>query len=215
MNRLIDDLLSLSRIELTEHQTPSERVDIGGVVESVAEAFEPRVRERGVTIATEVSAGLPRIVADHDQMMQVLQNLVDNAVKYGKEGGCVRIVAALAPPGGRWPARPGIMLAVSDDGPGIRARMCRVLPNGFTGSTKAGPGREAAPGSASPSSSTSSTGIAASSSSRAMWARARRSPCGCRWRNRGAGGRMAGEAVVKLARRTYCPRRCKIAGICT
>jgi two-component system phosphate regulon sensor histidine kinase PhoR len=127
MNRLIDDLLSLSRIELIEHQPPSDRVDLAGVVESVAEAFEPRVQQRRVKLETSIAAPLPRIVADRDQMLQVLQNLVDNAVKYGREGGRVQIAVARAKPGGKWPSRPGVLLSVSDDGPGIpRAHVPRL-----------------------------------------------------------------------------------------
>jgi two-component system phosphate regulon sensor histidine kinase PhoR len=58
------------------------------------------------------------VTADADQLEQVLQNLVENAVKYGREGGTVRLIVKQATPG-RWPARPGIVLAVQDDGPGI------------------------------------------------------------------------------------------------
>ena len=53
------------------------------------------------------------------RLEQVLQNLVENAVKYGREGGEVRLACAHAPPGGRFPRRPGVLLSVSDDGPGI------------------------------------------------------------------------------------------------
>jgi two-component system phosphate regulon sensor histidine kinase PhoR len=118
MNRLIDDLLSLSRIELTEHRPPSERVHVGDVAARIAAAFEPRVLARHVTLALDVDESLPPVTADADQLEQVLQNLVDNAVKYGREGGTVRLTVKPAKPG-RWPARPGIVMAVADDGPGI------------------------------------------------------------------------------------------------
>jgi two-component system phosphate regulon sensor histidine kinase PhoR len=127
MNRLIDDLLSLSRVELTEHQPPSDRVDLGAVVTGIADAFEPRITARGITLELDVAPDLPRITADHEQLLQVLQNLLENAVKYGSERGRVRISAGLATPGGRWPARPGVVLAVRDDGPGIpRAHVPRL-----------------------------------------------------------------------------------------
>ncbi|WP_457835999.1 sensor histidine kinase, partial [Staphylococcus aureus] len=64
--------------------------------------------------------GLPAIIADSDQLEQVLQNLVENALKYGRDGGRVEVAVSAARPGGRWPARPGVLLSVSDDGPGIR-----------------------------------------------------------------------------------------------
>ena len=127
MNRLIDDLLSLSRIELTEHQAPNERVDLAGLIAHMAEAFEPRLAERKARLVVTVSPGLPEITADHDQMAQVLQNLLENAVKYGREAGTIRLNAVLPEPGGRWPARPGVVLWVADDGPGIpRAHVPRL-----------------------------------------------------------------------------------------
>jgi two-component system phosphate regulon sensor histidine kinase PhoR len=127
MNRLIDDLLSLSRIELTEHQPPGELVDLGRLVETLAETFEPRVQARRITLEVAITPDLPTIVGDHDQMAQVLQNLIDNAMKYGGEGGTVRVSVGPAPPGGRWPSRPGLVLAVSDTGPGIpRAHVPRL-----------------------------------------------------------------------------------------
>ena len=116
MNRLIDDLLSLSRIELTEHQPPSDRVDLGVLIERLAAAFEPRLAERDMVLERAVAPDLPEVPGDGDQLVQVLQNLLDNAVKYG--AGAVRVSAAPAPPG-RWPARPGLVLAVTDNGPGI------------------------------------------------------------------------------------------------
>jgi two-component system phosphate regulon sensor histidine kinase PhoR len=118
MNRLIDDLLSLSRIELTEHQPPNERVDVTGVAQRIAAAFEPRVSARSVRLDLDLADNLPLVAADEDQLEQVLQNLVDNAVKYGPDGGRVRLVA-MAARAGRWPNRPGVVLSVSDDGPGI------------------------------------------------------------------------------------------------
>jgi two-component system phosphate regulon sensor histidine kinase PhoR len=118
MTRLIDDLLSLSRIELNEHQAPSESVDLSGVIERVAAAFEPRIAGRGVTLLIDAPAACPAVIADEEQMAQVISNLLDNAVKYGREGGQVEIGVASAH-GGRWPARAGVVLRVKDDGPGI------------------------------------------------------------------------------------------------
>ncbi len=118
MNRLIDDLLSLSRIELTEHQPPSGHADLAAIAARIAASFEPRMAARRVTLDVALAPDLPELVADADQIEQVLQNLVDNALKYGREGGRVRLTAVRAEPG-RWPARPGVVLSVADDGPGI------------------------------------------------------------------------------------------------
>ena len=119
MNRLIDDLLSLSRIELTEHLPPVERVDLAAAAERIAAAFEPRVAARSMRLRLQLEPSLPMVTADADQIEQVLQNLVENAVKYGREKGQVRIGVGHAPRGGRYPARPGVLLSVEDDGPGI------------------------------------------------------------------------------------------------
>jgi two-component system phosphate regulon sensor histidine kinase PhoR len=118
MNRLIDDLLSLSRIELTEHQSPSERVDVADVARRIAAAFEPSVASRRARLDLDLTADLPSVTGDADQLEQVVQNLVDNAVKYGREGGTVRLCLRVAS-AGRWPSRPGVVLSVSDEGPGI------------------------------------------------------------------------------------------------
>ena len=127
MNRLIDDLLSLSRIELTEHQPPAGRVELTGLAQRLADAFEPQVRTRQARLDLRLQPGLPMVLGDDDQLEQVLQNLLDNAVKYGRQGGIVTVTAQQAPPGGRWPARPGVIMAVADDGQGIpRAHIPRL-----------------------------------------------------------------------------------------
>ena len=118
MNRLIDDLLSLSRIELTEHQPPAGMVDLAQLVARQAAAFEPRVAARRMRLDVQVTPGLPHVTGDSDQLSQVMQNLMDNAVKYGRDDGVVSIAAEPAT-GGRWPLRPGVVLAVADDGQGI------------------------------------------------------------------------------------------------
>ncbi len=126
MNRLIDDLLSLSRIELIEHQPPADVVELRGLVSRLVAGFEPRLRERSAGLDVRMGDEVPAVVGDADQLTQVLQNLLDNAVKYGPEGGTVRLEGAVAQ-GERWPARPGVVLSVSDQGAGIpRAHLPRL-----------------------------------------------------------------------------------------
>ena len=125
MNRLIDDLLSLSRIEMVEHQAPSDTVDLAALLPRIVAGYEPRLA--GTRIVLEVAPDTPPIVGDADQIAQVTQNLLDNAVKYGRERGTVRLSAAIAKGGDPWPARPGVVLAVADEGAGIpRADLPRV-----------------------------------------------------------------------------------------
>ncbi|MBU8536922.1 ATP-binding protein [Falsiroseomonas tokyonensis] len=121
MRRLIDDLLGLSRIEITEHQPPTGSVDLGALAAAEVEAMAPILATRSARVALEAPAGLVARPADAGQLAQVLRNLLENAVRYGREGGTIRLAVAPAeetvPP--RWPARPGLVLTVADDGPGI------------------------------------------------------------------------------------------------
>ncbi len=119
MNRLIDDLLSLSRIELTEHQLPSEPLDLAQLVQLMVAGFEPRLAERRVQLAMRIEEGLPTLAGDADQLAQVLQNLLDNGLKYGRDGGVLTLDVISAPPDDRWPSRRGVVLSVGDQGAGI------------------------------------------------------------------------------------------------
>jgi two-component system, OmpR family, phosphate regulon sensor histidine kinase PhoR len=125
MNRLIDDLLSLSRIELTEHQVPSATVDLKELLTRLAAAFEPRLQQRAVALDLCIPPDVPAVVGDADQLARVVQNLLDNAVKYGSQGGTVRLAVTVASPGAaadpkqRWPPRPGMVVTVADQGAGI------------------------------------------------------------------------------------------------
>jgi len=119
MNRLIDDLLSLSRIELTEHQPPAERVDLAALLPRLVAGYEPRLAEHAARLDLQIAGELPTVLADPDQIAQVLQNLLDNAVKYGRADGTVGLSAQPAPVGGAWPTRPGVVLTVADQGAGI------------------------------------------------------------------------------------------------
>ena len=127
MTRLIDDLLSLSRIELVEHEAPGDSVDLAALLERAAAGFEARLA--GARLEVTVAEGLPPVAGDPDQLSQVLQNLLDNALKYGAlPGGAADIALTAAPAeGGDWPARPGVELAVRDRGVGIpRAHLPRL-----------------------------------------------------------------------------------------
>jgi two-component system, OmpR family, phosphate regulon sensor histidine kinase PhoR len=114
MNRLIDDLLSLPRIELIEHQVPSDTVELRELLRRLLAGFEPRLQERSITLDLHIPHDLPPVTGDADQLTQVLQNLLDNAVKYGRAGGTVHVSLAVAAR-----LRPGVLLTVSDEGAGI------------------------------------------------------------------------------------------------
>ena len=90
MARLIDDLLSLSRIELNEHIPPLDRVDLALAAAEVVEALAPLAKARDVMLEVG-SEGPAIIVGDRDQIIQLAQNLVANALKYAPPGSVVRV----------------------------------------------------------------------------------------------------------------------------
>jgi two-component system phosphate regulon sensor histidine kinase PhoR len=92
MARLIDDLMSLSRIELNEHIAPDGRVDVVVAVLDVIDALSPLAAERGVTLQTKLAPrGQAMVVGDRDQLLQVAQNLIDNGLKYSPAKGVLEI----------------------------------------------------------------------------------------------------------------------------
>jgi two-component system phosphate regulon sensor histidine kinase PhoR len=92
MRRLIDDLMSLSRIEQGEHIPPSGRVDMAVAVMDVLDALAPLAKERCVAFAPRLPPpGEAVVTADRDQIHQVIQNLAENAVKYTPAGGSVSV----------------------------------------------------------------------------------------------------------------------------
>ena len=117
MNRLIDDLLGLSRIELTEHVAPSGRVDLGDLIETIVAGIDPLLQARRDTIELTVAADLPELVGDRDQLGQVLQNLIENAIKYGRDDGVIRLEAQRTARAGV----AGVTVSVRDEGLGIPA----------------------------------------------------------------------------------------------
>lgn len=96
MRRLIDDLLSLSRAELNEHVPPTEAVDLASVAGDVADGLAPVARAAEVGLEVEAE-GPAWVVGDRDQLVQIVQNLADNAVKYSSPGARVTVTVGLAP----------------------------------------------------------------------------------------------------------------------
>ncbi|WP_207455905.1 ATP-binding protein [Azospirillum sp. SYSU D00513] len=104
MSRLVNDLLSLSRIEQDEHMPPSDRVDVLDSLQGVLDALELKAAERRIRLTLEVPPGPPPMVTgDEDQLTQVFQNLVSNAIKYTREDTEVTVSVTLADPAARAP----------------------------------------------------------------------------------------------------------------
>ena len=116
MARLIDDLLSLSRIELNAHRRPDTPVDLVGVVRQVADGLQTLARSRDVAIAIAAPEAPLIVLGDRDELVRIWENLVENALKYGGSGKRVDIALAREPAGGQ-PAE--AVVSVRDYGPGI------------------------------------------------------------------------------------------------
>ncbi|MGQ0662645.1 MAG: sensor histidine kinase [Pseudomonadota bacterium] len=122
MTRLVEDLLSLSKIEAGEHLPPTGRVELGPLIAGVAAALKPQSQAAAIELGVDVAADLPPVIGDSDQLAQVFQNLIDNAIKYGRKGGKVEVSAV---PGDRprhaalRVAGPLVAVAVADHGEGI------------------------------------------------------------------------------------------------
>jgi two-component system phosphate regulon sensor histidine kinase PhoR len=117
MARLVDDLLSLSRIELNEHLAPKQRVDLRRVLIAVADGLEQRAAKRQMRIEVALPESLPDVVGDPDELAQVFQNLIDNAIKYGRSGTAVAVTGGASPR--RLAGALAAQVAIRDHGEGI------------------------------------------------------------------------------------------------
>ncbi len=94
MQRLVSDLMSLSRIELHEHVPPREIVDVAALAEDVLDSLRPVLEQSAAIVDFENVAGGPlRVIGEHDELFQAIQNLVDNALKYGGDPAMIKIKA--------------------------------------------------------------------------------------------------------------------------
>jgi two-component system, OmpR family, phosphate regulon sensor histidine kinase PhoR len=118
MARLIDDLLSLSHVEINEHVPPRTPLGLAGVLKSTANALAMRAGEKNMNIVVDCPDDLPMVIGDGDQLSQVFHNLLDNAVKYGRRETPIHVTASAvdALPG---TSIPGVAVAITDQGDGI------------------------------------------------------------------------------------------------
>jgi two-component system, OmpR family, phosphate regulon sensor histidine kinase PhoR len=114
MARLVDDLLSLSRIELNEHVAPTNRIALAPLIDEVARGLELRAAQRDIRILRALPGDLPEVLGDRDELAQIFQNLLDNAVKYARPHSEIRVTGGTA--GGLAPL---VNVAVADQGDGI------------------------------------------------------------------------------------------------
>jgi len=118
MGHLIEDLLSLSRVEVNEHIAPTDIADIAGILAGLKEALSPRAAERGMVIVLDTAVDLPPVFGDPDQLHQVFRNLVENAISYSRDDTAIRLIARRVE---RMPrvGGAGVAVSVQDEGEGI------------------------------------------------------------------------------------------------
>ena len=114
MSRLVDDLLSLSRLELKSHIAPDEAINLAPLLGHVRDALAPLAEDVGVEISLIVPDEPVIVQGDRDELTEVFENLIENACKYGQEGKKVEVTLS---GGGGTPAE----VSVRDHGPGIPA----------------------------------------------------------------------------------------------
>ncbi|MCX7339647.1 MAG: ATP-binding protein [Hyphomicrobiales bacterium] len=112
MSRLIDDLLSLSRAELRAHQQPTSPIDLTSIVREIIDSLSLSAKERGVMLEVGLPSRPALIKGDRDDLLRLVENLVENGIRYGRDGGRVLIAVTEAEPG-------PVTLSVRDHGPGI------------------------------------------------------------------------------------------------
>lgn len=140
MQRLLDSLLYLSRVQMQEHLRPTEEVALTDLLSHLKRETVGLLAGKNAALTVDIpqDEGL-RVEGDEAQLSQILMNLVENALKYGlaakaKSGGAalsITVRGERAPPDAGWPATPGVVLSVADTGPGIPARHLSRLTERF------------------------------------------------------------------------------------
>ena len=129
MSRLIDDLLSLSRIEIDKHVRPASVLSLHGIAGEVGRTLAMRLDADHRPLQITEGPDLPPVVADRDQIVQVLHNLIANALKYGRSGSPISVVIKPEAAGPLQPA--SVRISVTDQGDGIAAEHLPRLTERF------------------------------------------------------------------------------------
>lgn len=112
MSRLVDDLMSLSRLELKARVAPEDEVDLVPLIGSVCDALAPLADDVGVEIVKTLPAHPVMVTGDRDELTQVFENLIENACKYGQDGKKVEVTISAEP-------EQPVEVGIRDYGPGI------------------------------------------------------------------------------------------------
>jgi two-component system, OmpR family, phosphate regulon sensor histidine kinase PhoR len=121
LGRLLDDLLDLSNIELERAPLHIRAVPLADIARQAIAMLTPQANQRTIQIVNTIPADLPPVLADRDRLMQILVNLIDNAVKYTPSGGTVTLESAVLPPQAdqKPPGQSRVEIVVEDTGIGI------------------------------------------------------------------------------------------------
>jgi len=111
MQRVVEDLISLSRIEAEKFTAPTEAIALGPLIDQALESERRMAEERGSALMRNVAPDLPRVAGDAGQILQLLDNLLSNALRYGEPGTAVTVSARAE--------GPMVRLCISDHGEGI------------------------------------------------------------------------------------------------
>jgi two-component system phosphate regulon sensor histidine kinase PhoR len=111
LSRLIDDVLDLSTIEADRVVYRFEPVAVNEVADRIVKALEPMAKAKNVSLINKLSSGLPKVRADHEKFIQIVMNLIENAIKFNHPGGEVRVTAE--------PAEKELRIQIADTGRGI------------------------------------------------------------------------------------------------
>jgi two-component system phosphate regulon sensor histidine kinase PhoR len=123
MQRVVEDLISLSRIEAEKFSAPTEAVDLEQLIEVSVESAKRMAEERGTELVMAIHPDLPPVAADRVQILQVLDNLIMNALRYGEPGTPITVTATLEDE--------MVHLSVADRGEGIASEHLKRLTERF------------------------------------------------------------------------------------
>ena len=131
MRRLIEDLLSLTRIELNEHVRPSGKVSLETIVREAFAVLGPLAQIDKITLEVTAEPNLPLVTGERDELIQLFQNLIHNAIKYGRSDGHVWVTLSRAAMQGGRGADQMVAAVIRDDGEGIASSAIPRLTERF------------------------------------------------------------------------------------
>ena len=121
LSRLVDNVLELARLERKEKAPPATAGEVGPILEEALQLLRPHAEKEGFALELRVEKGLPAVQVDRDALLQVIFNLVDNAIKYSQNAELKKITIAASSEAGE------VVVKVEDRGPGVEPAQLRHL----------------------------------------------------------------------------------------